>query len=368
MITSLVSTLVAVALIAVTPATIRAQTPAGLEQEVKSLATTLRSNRAQLMKLKPNAAQIAQIAATDEDAKLLAAYADKSFARIPEAGLTAEPDQTEVVVTSGDALPGGYTQQAAHFKKDIAVYGLKYVAPGKTTGMAYDGLIKLGDAWIMIPKMWQAFVSETGQATASEKANNENFVDDSNTKSSIASYEESFEEDEEFPAHRKLGTKIDGKLEGDVRFIDKNNRIVAVSTHMDGNPHGTLTQYYPDGKVYCSFDFVNGIPHGEFRRFYPDGQIMQLEIWQNGMAWGPSSVFYPNGQKAYSCLQIKGKLNGTHREYTTQGTLFKVVGFLNGVEQEGNYVIKISKQEEDELAKELEFSYLTFPQVWKKNY
>ncbi len=158
--TPLATALLAVAVLATSPATLRAQTPAALQQEVKQLATTLRGNKAPLMKLKPTTAQIAQIAATDDDAKLLAAYADQLFASLPEAGLTAKPDQTEVLVTSGDGLPGGYTQQAAHFKKDIAIYGFKYVAPGSTTGMAYDGLVKLGDAWVMIPKMWRAFASK----------------------------------------------------------------------------------------------------------------------------------------------------------------------------------------------------------------
>lgn len=58
---------------------------------------------------------------------------------------------------SGDALPGGYTQQAAHLKPGLKVYGFEYVVPGEQHGMSYDGLVKLNGKWVMIPKMWRAF-------------------------------------------------------------------------------------------------------------------------------------------------------------------------------------------------------------------
>ena len=130
---------------------------AGPVDEVKKLADSLRGNKEALMKLKPTAAQIAQIAATDEDAKALAGYAGQLFASIPATGIDGKPGQTETLVTSGDSLPGGYAQQAAHFKKGVAIYGFKYVVPGETSGMAFDGLVKVGETWVMIPKAWRAF-------------------------------------------------------------------------------------------------------------------------------------------------------------------------------------------------------------------
>lgn len=130
---------------------------AGPEDDVKKLADSLRGNKEALMKLKPTAAQIAQIAATEEDAKALATYAEQVFAGIPATGINGKPGQTGTLVTSGNSLPGGYTQQAAHFKKDVAIYGFKYVVPGETSGMAFDGLVKVGETWVMIPKAWRAF-------------------------------------------------------------------------------------------------------------------------------------------------------------------------------------------------------------------
>lgn len=135
----------------------------GSEDEVKKLAEGLRGNKEALMKLKPTAGQIVQIAANDEDAKALSAYVEQQFANIPATGINVKGGQSEILVTSGVmpadlySLPGGYAQQAAHFKKGVAIFGFQYVAPGETSGMAFDGLVKLGKEWVMIPKAWRAF-------------------------------------------------------------------------------------------------------------------------------------------------------------------------------------------------------------------
>jgi hypothetical protein len=128
-----------------------------LSAEVTKLARSLRGNRAALLKLKPTSAQIKAIAATPEDAALLSDYTEKLFASLPAEGLTAKEGQTTELVTGPSDLPGGYQQQAAHLNPKLAIHGFKYVAPGETIGMAYDGLVKVDGTWVMIPKMWRAF-------------------------------------------------------------------------------------------------------------------------------------------------------------------------------------------------------------------
>jgi hypothetical protein len=128
-----------------------------LAAEVQKIAKSLRGDGALLLKLKPTAEQIKAIAATPEDAALLADYTEKLFASLPPTGLTAKDGQTAELVVGPADLPGGYQQQAAHFSKNVAIYGFKYVAPGETTGMAYDGLVLVDGKWVMIPKMWRAF-------------------------------------------------------------------------------------------------------------------------------------------------------------------------------------------------------------------
>ena len=93
---------------------------------------------------------------TPDDAAKITAYVEKLFASVSEEGLIpSSPDQTDVIVNLD--LPGGYNRIKGRLKPDVRIYGFKYVAPGQSIGMAYDGLIKVGDDWILIPKLWRAF-------------------------------------------------------------------------------------------------------------------------------------------------------------------------------------------------------------------
>ena len=83
--------------------------------------------------------------------------------------ITGKPRQTEVVlrkVTSAEArnwsakasetLPGGYKAIASDIKPGQTIYTFKFVEPGKTLGMAYDGLVYINGQWKIFPKAYRA--------------------------------------------------------------------------------------------------------------------------------------------------------------------------------------------------------------------
>lgn len=128
------------------------------EQEVKDIAEALLvKGPRELEKLRPDEDQIYALTANDDDGEKLEDYVDEIYGSLGSVERIAKPGQTEIHVFSGDALPGGYTQQAAHLKPGLKVYGFEYVVPGEQHGMSYDGLVKLNGKWVMIPKMWRAF-------------------------------------------------------------------------------------------------------------------------------------------------------------------------------------------------------------------
>lgn len=59
---------------------------------------------------------------------------------------------------SGDAkeFPGGYSKVADKFHDGITVIRWKFVKPGETIGMAFDGLIRVNGQWRFFPKPWRA--------------------------------------------------------------------------------------------------------------------------------------------------------------------------------------------------------------------
>jgi hypothetical protein len=127
------------------------------EAEVSKLAAQLMKDTSLLAGLRPSPAEIREIAADAASAQALQDYVEMVYGKLGEISSLAKPGQTEILVSKGDGLPGGYEQQGSHFRPGIAIYGFEYVVPGETAGMAYDGLVKVNGRWVLIPKAWRAF-------------------------------------------------------------------------------------------------------------------------------------------------------------------------------------------------------------------
>lgn len=52
-------------------------------------------------------------------------------------------------------FPGGYSQVSASLNDGVRLYRFKFVKPGETLGMAFDGLVYT-TRWVLIPKPWRA--------------------------------------------------------------------------------------------------------------------------------------------------------------------------------------------------------------------
>lgn len=53
-------------------------------------------------------------------------------------------------------FPGGWKQVAPHLKPGLRIYAFKFVEPGQTLGMAFDGLVRVNGKWRIFPKPWRA--------------------------------------------------------------------------------------------------------------------------------------------------------------------------------------------------------------------
>ena len=82
-------------------------------------------------------------------------------------GIGAKDDQTELLLSSAtaddfkagndkaDKFPGGYKKLVGKLKPGVVLYRWKFVKPGSTIGMAYDGLAHVNGHWVFIPKPWR---------------------------------------------------------------------------------------------------------------------------------------------------------------------------------------------------------------------
>lgn len=82
--------------------------------------------------------------------------------------IAPKPGQTQLLLFSastedlktwkGNAalhFPGGYQKVAAKYKDGLTLYAFKFVEPGQTLGMAYDGLVFVNGHWRIFPKPWR---------------------------------------------------------------------------------------------------------------------------------------------------------------------------------------------------------------------
>ena len=101
----------------------------------------------------------------------LAAKLDKLYTPQWESGaFVVAPKQGQTVVLIDSAtvaelksgapaakeFPGGYKMVGAHLVGTSRLYRFRFVEPGKTLGMAFDGLAFVNGHWILAPKPWRA--------------------------------------------------------------------------------------------------------------------------------------------------------------------------------------------------------------------
>lgn len=53
-------------------------------------------------------------------------------------------------------FPDGYKKVTGELKPGQTLYRFKFVKPGETAGMAFDGLAHVNGHWVIVPKPWRA--------------------------------------------------------------------------------------------------------------------------------------------------------------------------------------------------------------------
>lgn len=85
----------------------------------------------------------------------------------PPPPLRGAPDQTRLWVRvafaddfvawnrRGAEFPGGYRKLALDLVPGVVWVAWKFVAPGETTGLSFDGIVRLDDRFVWFPQPWR---------------------------------------------------------------------------------------------------------------------------------------------------------------------------------------------------------------------
>ncbi len=121
------------------------------------------NHEAMTLALKPSPEDIRAVYAEPLAGKLVEAY-DGLF--VEGAAIRPKPGQTQLLSTftttaalkRGDPVlgdfPGGYEDILQFIVGDVPIARFKFVEPGETLGMAFDGLIHVNGRWVFMPKPW----------------------------------------------------------------------------------------------------------------------------------------------------------------------------------------------------------------------
>ncbi len=117
--------------------------------------------------LRPTKADYTAVFSADFATRLMALY-DPAWEKGAMV-LTPKEGQTDLILNgvasdeiriwskaASDHLPGGYAKIKDEWKSGFTVYAFKFVKPGESLGMAYDGLVHVNDHWCIFPKPFRA--------------------------------------------------------------------------------------------------------------------------------------------------------------------------------------------------------------------
>ncbi len=116
----------------------------------------------------PKSGDYAAVFVGDAAAKAKTAY-EKQFKNVGGAGKLSKPGQTELLLWAASSedikawkgnaekkFPGGYKRVGDKIKPGLTWIRWKFVKPGETSGMAFDGLVFVNGHWAWFPKPWKA--------------------------------------------------------------------------------------------------------------------------------------------------------------------------------------------------------------------
>jgi hypothetical protein len=117
---------------------------------------------------------------------------------------------------------------------------------------------------------------------------------------------------------------------GETVGYHKNGAVWFRCSVLNGNVHGIVRIWYPDGKLAEVGNYLNGIAHGPAQRWYRDGIIESEHYYQKGLVHGIQKKWFPNGTQSFQSNCSEGRMNGPCLQWYQDGTLEARSHYANG--------------------------------------
>jgi antitoxin component YwqK of YwqJK toxin-antitoxin module len=139
-----------------------------------------------------------------------------------------------------------------------------------------------------------------------------------------------------------------------VNAANKNIQHISGITYVeDKMADGVLYELFPRSTdTACISEYKEGRQDGIYRTFYPGGKKKESRFFRKGWKEGEHRGWYASGKLAYIYHFTNDEFNGSLKEWTERGILFRDMNYENGYENghqriyyyngkiKSNYVIK----------------------------
>lgn len=140
-------------------------TKANAQQFLKQFLEPTADRVALTASLRPSEAEIRAVYAAPLADALVAMYNDMYQ---PGIQIGPKEGQSQLLVWHGttnslrdgdpvlEDFPGGYGEVRQYMQGEYPIVRFKFVKPGESLGMAFDGLVHINGRWVLMPKPWRA--------------------------------------------------------------------------------------------------------------------------------------------------------------------------------------------------------------------
>jgi hypothetical protein len=121
-----------------------------------------------------------------------------------------------------------------------------------------------------------------------------------------------------------LSTELQsGQIQGLCAFLDHNNQPTVQIEFKNHKPHGSYTEFWPNGKVKETGQFEMGLKEGEWLNYFESGKKMGVRNYENGWLNGEQNLWYENGKLFMTFNYQNFMLNGPYVRNNEKGELLE---------------------------------------------
>ena len=75
-------------------------------------------------------------------------------------GVLVDATTTDGIIGGNHFFAGGWDKVAKHLRPGIRMFQVRFVEPGQTNGMRFEGFVKFKDRWYLLPKPWRVIPTD----------------------------------------------------------------------------------------------------------------------------------------------------------------------------------------------------------------